>query len=115
MSEGLIRDHVAAVNSGNIERVMSGFTLDAVWSTGTDTYRGTEEIRALFTGAFDALQPRLAVRRVLASGTVVAAELTETWTGEDGTQRLAAIAGFFSLGGGKILEARIYREGSAEP
>lgn len=114
MSEGLIREHVDAFNAGDLDRVMAGFTQDAVWATGADTFRGADELHALFAGAFASLRPTLAIRRVIAAGTVVAAELTETWAAPDGAERVAPIAGFYTLAGGRIQRATIYREGSAD-
>ena len=110
----VVRRHVAAFDAGDLEGLLAGFTDDARWRTGRSDATGRDELRELFTGAIGGLAPRLALRRRVggADGTV-AAELTETWTRDGGTGT-APLAGWYRVRGGRIAEARIYREGSAE-
>lgn len=112
-----LAEHLAAFNAGDLERLLGGFTRDAVWSTGAYTCRGETELRELFAGAFAAIAPTLELRGWVADTAetpqLVAAELTETMT-IDGRTLHAPIAGFYTIKGGLISTAKIYREGSAE-
>lgn len=112
---GVVRRHVAAFDAGDLEGLLAGFTHDARWRTGRSDATGSDELRELFTGAIGGLAPRLTVRRLVEGPDgVVAAELTETWT-RGGTTRTAPLAGWYRVRDGRVAEARIYREGSAEP
>ena len=110
-------EHVAAFNAGDLDRLLRGFTRDALWATGAYSCRGEAELRALFAGAFAAISPVLAIERWTGDDTgalrIVAAELTETMTIEGRTVH-APIAGFYTISDGLIAAAKIYREGSAE-
>lgn len=105
--------HLAAFNDRDVPGLLDGFTADAEWVTGTYTCRGHAALRELFEGAFDAIAPRLEIRRAIPGDGVVAAELFERMT-VDGRTLEAPIAGFYTLRDGRIASAKIYREGSAD-
>ncbi|MBS2961960.1 nuclear transport factor 2 family protein [Actinocrinis puniceicyclus] len=109
----VIGRHIAAFNAGDVEALISGFTEDAVWVTGTTIVRGRAELTELFAAAIAGLRPTLVVVQVITANDRVACELTETLTASDGPHSFR-IAGFYRLRDGRIASARIYREGSAE-
>jgi ketosteroid isomerase-like protein len=112
-AEAAIREHLRAFNEGDLPALLGGFAEDAHWLTGRSSARGRAELEELFADAITALRPRLTLRHLVASGDLVAVELTEALT-HDGREQTFPIAGFFELRGGLITSARIYREGSAE-
>lgn len=105
--------HVAAFNAHDSERMLSGFAPAAVWSTGTDTFRTVAALATLFDQALWALRPTLTVRSMVVNGSTVAAELRESLF-VDGELRTYDIAVFFTVQAGLIVQARVYREGSAD-
>lgn len=109
----VVRRHVEAFNSRDLDALLAGFTDDAVWITGTSAARGRAEIAELFAGAMAGLLPRLVVENLLASGDRAACQLTEELTA-GGDELTFSIAGFYQLRDGRIASAKIYREGSAE-
>lgn len=109
----VIREHVNAFNSRDLERLLAGFTDDAAWVTGTTVVRGQHELAELFKEAMEGLLPALTIVSLLVQDHRVACELTETVT-VNGDQRTFSIAGFYRLREGRIASAKIYREGSAE-
>lgn len=109
----VVRAHVAAFDRGDLGALLAGFTDDATWRTGRSDAAGADELRALFAGALTALTPRLTMRSLVAHGDTVAAELTETLLVGDRTD-VVPISGWYRVRDGRIAEARIYREGSAE-
>ncbi|GGP66685.1 nuclear transport factor 2 family protein [Saccharothrix coeruleofusca] len=109
----VIREHVDAFNSRDLEGLLAGFTDDAVWITGTSVARGRAELAELFGNAMAGLLPSLVVDNLLVVGDRAACQLTEELS--DGGERLTfSIAGFYQLRDGRIASAKIYREGSAE-
>ena len=112
--EQVIRNHIAAFNAQNLYQLLAGFTEDAVWRTGKDTFRGREEFAQLFSEAFRTITPSLTIRSMVIGQDQVACELLESMTTE-GIQREDAIAGFYRVDAhGMITSATIYREGSAD-
>ncbi|SDX78602.1 Predicted kinase [Modestobacter sp. DSM 44400] len=111
--EAAVRAHVDAFDAGDLDALMAGFTPDATWRTGRSDAAGTDELRALFAGALAGLSPRLTLRTLTARGDTVAAELTETLM-VDGETRHVPISGWYQVRNGRIAQAHIYREGSAE-
>jgi uncharacterized protein len=107
-----VRRHVDAFNAGDLDALLSGFTDDALWITGTSTVRGRAELTELFEGAISQLRPRLDLGELIAERDLVACQLVETLPGD--TPQTFAIAGFYRLRDGLIASAKIYREGSAE-
>lgn len=105
--------HIAAFNDRDLDALLAGFADDALWVTGKYTCRGHVELRELFAGAFSSIAPRLEVRSVLAVDDLVAAELVEYMVVDD-HEVTAPIAGFYTVRDGRILRAKIYREGSAD-
>ncbi|MEZ0092198.1 nuclear transport factor 2 family protein [Streptacidiphilus sp. EB129] len=113
MIENLVRAHVDAFNSRDLEALMAGFADDAVWITGRSTARGRAELAALFSGAMDGLLPTLTVQSLIVGEGRAAAEMVEVFTHE-GVERTDHIAGFYVIEDGRIASAKIYREGSAD-
>ncbi|HEX5540859.1 MAG TPA: nuclear transport factor 2 family protein [Micromonospora sp.] len=112
-SADVVRRHVDAFNARDLDALMSAFTDDALWVTGTSIARGHGELTELFAGAMEGLLPALTIQNLLAEGDRVACQMTETlaWAGKE---RTFSIAGFYRLRNGRITSAKIYREGSAE-
>jgi len=104
---------VAAFDGGRLDELVAGFTDDATWRTGRSDATGTAELRALFAGAIAGLAPRLRIRGLVTRGDRVAAELTETLTVEGRTTEVP-ITAWYRVRDGRIAEAHVYREGSAE-
>ncbi|MGI8760454.1 MAG: nuclear transport factor 2 family protein [Jatrophihabitantaceae bacterium] len=109
----VLAEHVAAFNAYDLPRLMAGFAADASWVTGRDALRGTGNLSELFDAAFAGLSPQLEIVSVLVNGDRVAAELLEHIE-LDGQPREFAIAGFYRIAAGRIVAAKIYREGSAD-
>lgn len=112
-TEEAVRDHLAAFSAGDLDRLLDGFTEDAVFTTGTTVARGRDELHALFGGAIESFAPTLEIVSLVADGPLAACELVEELT-EDGDLRAYAIAAFFVVRDGKIAQGKVYREGSAE-
>ena len=108
-----ISNHVRAFNDRDIDALMSGFTDDASWITGSSVARGRAELTELFTGAMTGLRPTLTIQNLLVTSDRAACQLVETLTVR-GEEQVCSIAGFYELRGGRIASAKIYREGSAE-
>lgn len=108
-----VRAHVEAFNDGDLEKLLAGFTEDALWITGQTVVRGQAELSSLFSGAIDGLRPHLAVENLIAEDSRAACQMTETLLVEH-EQRSYPIAAFFRLRDGLIASAKVYREGSAE-
>ena len=109
----VIGNHVRAFNNHDIDALMSGFTDDACWITGSAVVRGRAELTEMFTGAMTGLLPTLTIQNLLATSDRAACQLIETLT-VDGEEKTYFIAGFYELRDGRIASAKIYREGSAE-
>jgi len=109
----VVRDHVSAFNAHDLDHLAACFSPDATWDTGSDRFRGTEELAKLFEGAFAELSPHLTIQTMLSEGDQVACELTEQIVVDDAT-RVDHIAGFYRVHSGRITGAKIYREGSAD-
>jgi predicted kinase len=112
-AEAVVRAHVHAFDAGDLDELLAGFAPDATWRTGRSDASGADELRALFAEALAGLSPRVSVRTLTARGDTVAAELTETVT-VGGETRTVPLSGWYRVRHGRIAEARIYREGSAE-
>jgi hypothetical protein len=108
-----ISEHVRAFNDRDVDALMSGFTDDACWITGSSTVRGRAELADLFTSAMTGLLPTLEIQDLLVAADRAACQLTEKLT-VHGEQRVDFIAGFYEFRDGRIARAKIYREGSAE-
>jgi uncharacterized protein len=109
----VVRAHVAAFNARDLDALLDCFHGDATWVTGTTRVAGRDGLEQLFGDAFAALAPRLTVHRLLAVDDVVACELEEEYVVGDET-RVDHIAGFYRVADGRIVAAKIYREGSAD-
>jgi predicted kinase/limonene-1,2-epoxide hydrolase len=109
----VVRAHVAAFNACDLDALLGGFSPDATWRTGRSDATGSAQLRTLFAGAIAAFGPRLAVRALVARGDTVAAELTETLT-VDGRARAVPLSAWYRVRDGRITDARVHREGSAE-
>ena len=92
---------------------MACFSTDVTWVTGADRFQGAAAVRTLFAGAFAELSPQLQLRSLLAEGDLVACELREDYS-TGGVEHTDFIAGFYRVEAGRITDAKIYREGSAD-
>jgi uncharacterized protein len=111
--ENLIKAHVEAFNTRDLDALMAGFADDAVWITGRTTVRGRVELAELFAGAMDGLLPTLTIQDLIVGNGRAAAQLVEVYTHE-GAEHTDNIAGFYVIKDGRITSAKIYREGSAD-
>ena len=109
----LVLDHVEAFNDHDRGRLLRGLAADVVWSTGRDTIRGAEALAEIFDDELWAMQPFLTVEHLLVQGNRAGAQMSEALT-VAGEQRCFAIAVFFHIRGGRIQQAKVYREGSAD-
>jgi ketosteroid isomerase-like protein len=108
-----VLEHIGAFNAHSTQRLLAGLAPDAVWRTGSDVVRGLAALADLFDPWVWSLAPSLTVTNLVAEGTQVAAQLIEQLT-VDGELRRMDIAAFFDVRDGKIVSAKVYREGSAE-
>ncbi len=112
-AQDAILEHVAAFNAHDSVRLRAGFATEVVWTTGADTFRGSDEVAEVFDPWLWALTPALEVLNLVVDGASASAELRETLV-VDGATRTFHIAGFFTVVDGLITRAKIYREGSAD-
>ena len=109
----VVEEHVAAFNAHDTARLLAGFTADAVWATGRDVVRGHDALAELFDDGLWQLEPNLQLRSLVAGDDLVAVELSETIM-VDGARTEFDIAAFFTIRGGQIAAAKVYREGTAD-
>ncbi len=109
---GLAIEHVDAFNAHDTARLLRGFAGDAVWSTGTDVFRGPE-VAAVFGDSLWALEPQLEVRALVADVSSAGVEFRETIV-LGGTANTFDIAAFMTFRDGLISRVKVYREGSAD-
>lgn len=108
-----VEQHLAAFNTHDSERLLAGFTDDAIWATGEDVMRGRTALADLFDDSLWDLQPHLSVVSLVAGEQTVAAELREQIiVGHE--RRDFRIAVFFTVIDGLIVNAKVYREGVAD-
>ena len=107
-----VEEHVAAFNAHDSSRVLAGFAADPVWTTGTDTFRGSAGVADVFDPWLWTLDPILEIQSLVSDDTCAAAQLHEKLT-VDGERRSFDIAVFFVVKDGLIESAKVYREGSA--
>lgn len=115
-SEGpgqVVREHVRAFNARDLDDLLGCFSADATWVTGSDRFRGTAELANLFEHAFTELRLELTIQQMVIERNWVACQLREQLV-VDGMTRADHIAGFYRVREGRIEEAKIYREGSAD-
>jgi hypothetical protein len=108
-----IGEHVRAFNERDIDALMSGFTDDAYWITGSTVARGRAELTKLFTSAMTGLLPTLTIQDLLVAPDRAACQLIERLNVR-GDRQVCFIAGFYQFRDSRIASAKIYREGSAE-
>lgn len=109
-----IRDHVAAFNAQDLQRLLTGLSEDVLWRTSQETFHGRDELASVFRAAFRTIAPRLALRSMLIDQDRAACQLHERLT-VDGVTRDDFIAAFYQVeSSGVITSAKIYREGSAD-
>ena len=109
----IVRDHIAAFNARDLDRLIACFSTDATWVTGTDRFEGTAELAKLFADAFAELSPTLTITNIVVDRDHAACEMSEQLIA-NGVTRVDHIAGFYHLRSGRITAAKIYREGSAD-
>ncbi|RJQ90040.1 nuclear transport factor 2-like protein [Amycolatopsis panacis] len=104
---------MAACDARDIEGLLTGFTDDTVWVTGTSVARGRAELTELFGSVMVTLPPTLTAGNVRSGDDRIAAQPTErlSW---DGVDRESPIARFCQLEGDRIASGKIDREGRAE-
>jgi uncharacterized protein len=108
-----VEEHLAAFNAHDPQRLLAGFTPDAVWITGADTFTGRAALADVFDDWLWSLQPHLDVHAVLVDGGRAAVQAREAIT-IDGERQQFQIAVFFEFADGLITRAKVYREGSAD-
>lgn len=86
---------------------------DVTWSTGADTFRGTQAMAEIFDEGLWALQPSLTIVDLLVDQDRAAAQMLEILTVE-GQQQRFMIACVFEIRAGRIQSVKVYREGSAD-
>jgi len=113
MVRALVLDHVEAFNTHDRARLLRGVAEDVVWSTGRDTIIGVEALAEIFDDGLWVMQPSLTVEHLLVQGDRAGSQMSEALTFA-GEERCFAIAVFFHIRGGRIQQAKVYREGSAD-
>lgn len=111
-SKDLINRHISAFNAHDVDALLADFASSATWVTGDYTVP-EGHLREFFTSAMESLTPQLSLHRIIDGGDVVAAEMSEDWSHE-GEAKRARLISVFDLSDGKITQAKIYREGSAD-
>ena len=109
----LVRAHIEAFNTRDLDALMAGLSEDASWVTGTDRLRGSAALEQLFAAAFAEISPRLHIESLLVQSNRVVCELREDYT-IDGVERTDHIAAFYRVEAGLIAAVKVYREGSAD-
>jgi hypothetical protein len=109
----VVLEHLDAFNQHSSDRLLAGFSADAVWATGQDVFEGRAALAELFEPGLWAHDPSLTVLSLIANDAGAAAELREELT-VDGERRSFNIAVIFEVDRGLIRKAKVYREGSAD-
>lgn len=112
-AESAVHDHLAAFNTGGLERLAEGLDRDAVFATGQDVIRGKDQIIEFLGDSIRAVGPQLLVRSMISRDHEVACEMLERVVVDGETQEYA-LAAFYRIQDGRIRSAKIYREGTAE-
>jgi hypothetical protein len=108
-----VLEHLDAFNQHSSDRLLAGFSADAVWATGQDVFEGQAALAELFEPGLWAHNPSLTILSLIADAAGAAAELREELT-VNGERRSFNIAVFFVVNRGLIRRAKVYREGSAD-
>jgi uncharacterized protein len=108
----LVLEHVDAFNAHDSARLLAGFAGDAVWSTGSDVFRGPA-LADLFGDKLWAFEPELEVRTLVADASSAAVEFRESIV-VAGAANTFDIAVFMTLSDGLITRVKVYREGTAD-
>jgi ketosteroid isomerase-like protein len=111
-----IRSYYAALNSGDVERIASHFTNDAVhYYTRLGPHEGARAIGENARWAIDHLDGKWWLEHGIADGDEVVIEWTMTWRDpKSGEERLNRGTEWFRLRGGRIAEVRAYHHGDRE-
>jgi uncharacterized protein len=109
-----VHAHVEAFNADDLESLVAGFSDDAVFASGEHLVVGRRGIRAMFADALRELDATLELRSAVVQGETAACELTER-LGLEGRVFEFHIAAFYTVRGGVIARAKIYREGTSAP
>lgn len=109
-----VLDHLDAFNAHDTDRLIAGLHQDVIWTTGSDLFRGTSQLRdEVFDEGLWAMRPSLAVRTLLVEGESAAGVFHEAIT-VDGELREFGIAVFLTVHDEVIRTVRVFREGSAD-
>jgi ketosteroid isomerase-like protein len=108
-----IRSYYEALNSGDVERVASHFTDDAVhYYTRLGPHRGARAIAENARWAIDNLDGRWWYEHGIEQGEEAVIEWTMTWRDpKSGERRLNRGSEWFRLRDGRICEVRAYHHG----
>ena len=109
----IVRAHVLSFNAYDLDGLLACFSAEATWVTGTDHFRGRAELAKLFASAFSELSPKLTITSMVVDGDHVACELSEQFI-VDGVAHVDQLAAFYEIQSGRIIAAKIYRQGSAD-
>lgn len=106
----LVRAHVAAFNTGDVQGVLATLTPDMPRRTGVDVLKGKSAVQQFLHDAAG-LTPRLTIRSLVADHGRAAAELVETYTRVESPDS-EDCRGLPFLG--RLAALTVYREGSAD-
>jgi limonene-1,2-epoxide hydrolase/heme-degrading monooxygenase HmoA len=106
-----VREHVAALNEQNLDRLLACFSADATWVADTDRLSGSEELARFFQDLFSS-SPEVSIETMVSDGDRVACEMSEQLV-VDGVTRVNRVAGFYEVQDNRITAATIYRRAAA--
>jgi uncharacterized protein (TIGR02246 family) len=106
-----VRDHIAAFNDRDLERVLATFGEDAVFATTDQLVIGRRGLRALFGDSFaQSVGAALELRRAVVDGDTAACELVEHLALPGGGTADVDVAAFYTVRGGLLARVRVYRD-----
>ena len=105
-------EHLAAFNSHDTSRLLSGLHPEVRWETGQEIVVGRPAAADLFDDWLWGMNPRLDLLSLVVDADLAAAECTEHLTVHGGPVQ-SAIAVFFTVWDGQLTRVKVFREGSA--
>jgi limonene-1,2-epoxide hydrolase len=103
-----VREHVAALNAQNLDRLLACFSADATWVAGANRLSGSEELARFFQNLFSS-SPEVSIDTMVSDGDRVACEMREQLV-VDGVTCVDRVAGCYEVHGDRITAATIIRE-----